>query len=145
MVLTNLKIEYVNQNGMSVWNRESGGQRRRAHPGREGSVRHLTGTARSICLASVSPKEGMNLGAMTPFDISISPLASLGQATCSSCLLITVCLSGREHASQGDTSVHSAYRLLFLATQLLNCHFGLCGSPAGAGMMSLCHSETESV
>lgn len=50
----------------------------------------------------------MNLGAMTPSDISISPLASLGQAVCSSCLLVTVCLPGREHASQGDTSVHSA-------------------------------------
>lgn len=98
-----------------------------------------------FCLASASPKEGMNWGAMTPFDISISPLASLGQATCSSCLLITVCLPGREHASQGDTRVHSAYRLLLLAAQSLNCHFGLCGSPAGAGMMSLCHSETESV
>lgn len=45
----------------------------------------------------------MNLGAMTPSDISISPLASLGQAVCSSCLLGTVCLPGREHASQGDT------------------------------------------
>lgn len=58
-VLTNLKIEHVDHNGMSAWNRESGGQRGRASKGGGAGMCEtpLPGTARSICLAGLPPKE----------------------------------------------------------------------------------------
>lgn len=54
VVLTNLKIEGVNQRGLSAW-REDLGVRGKDSPRGEG-MGELTGTSSPVCLAGLSPK-----------------------------------------------------------------------------------------